>query len=87
MEHHHQNIDGRSASTGPGRTFENQKPNRQEPNDHKAGLYQRELERARQELDEERHRPLGFADDIKTLFGWFETPEERVHRNRPDLVD
>ena len=49
---------------------------------NRAGLYQKELERARRELDEEKHKPLGLFDDMLNLLCWIETPEERLHKNR-----
>ncbi len=52
------------------------------PRSSRADLYQRELQRAHQELDEERHKPLGFFDDLLNLLCWIETPEERLHKNR-----
>lgn len=48
----------------------------------RADLYRRELETAHQELDEEKHKPLGFFDDLLNLLCWIETPEERLHKNR-----
>ena len=52
------------------------------PPANRVELYQRELERAHRELDEEKHKPLGFFDDLLNLLCWIETPEERLHKNR-----
>ena len=87
MEHTHISDSSRAANPSSDRHLDIDSRNRKGPGDHRAWLYQQELDRAKTELDEERHRPLGFLDDIKNLFGWIETPEERVSRNRPDVVD
>lgn len=49
--------------------------------------YELEYLKASIELDHEKHEALGFPTNIKTLFTWFETPEERVQRNLGFPVD
>ncbi|MDB6120593.1 MAG: hypothetical protein JWO08_4374 [Verrucomicrobiaceae bacterium] len=50
--------------------------------DHsRLGHYQKELEEAKRELEEEKHKPLGLFDDMLNLLCWIETPEERLHKN------
>lgn len=49
--------------------------------------YELEYLRASIEVDHEKHEALGFPRNIKTLFTWFESPEERVRRNLALPVD
>jgi len=87
MDPHFHSSHARNASSDAHRTSPESRSIRQEPDSYKSMIISQELERAKSELDAERHKPLGFMDDIKNLFGWIETPEERLHRNRPDLVE
>ena len=58
---------------------------------HVAGMdaetYQQEYDKAAIELEQEQHEYLGFADLFKSFWQWFESPEERVTKNRSLLVD
>ncbi len=54
----------------------------EDSNQSRLDRYQRDLERAQRELQEEKHKPLGLYDDIVNLFCFIETPEERLHKNR-----
>lgn len=54
---------------------------REDPGQSRLDRYQRALEGAHRELEEEKHKPLGFFDDILNLLCWIETPEERLHKN------
>lgn len=49
--------------------------------------YELEYLKASIEVAHEEHRSLGFPRIIKTLFTWYETPEERVQRNLGFAVD
>ncbi|MDZ4401767.1 hypothetical protein [Prosthecobacter sp.] len=40
------------------------------------------FDKAAIEIEQEQHQVLGFVDDVKALFMWVETPEERVNQNR-----
>jgi hypothetical protein len=46
-----------------------------------AGEVEEEYRKAAIELEQERHKFLGFVDVLKGLLMWIETTEERVHRN------
>ena len=49
--------------------------------------YEAEYRQASHELSQERQKYLGFADVVKGLIQWVETPEERVQRNASVKVD
>lgn len=44
------------------------------------------FDKAAIEIEQEQHQVLGFVDDVKALFMWIETPEERVNQNRSASV-
>lgn len=56
-------------------------PARDGVNDVDLEIYDREYRRATVELEQEREKFLGFADVLKGLFMWVETPEERLRKN------
>ncbi len=59
----------------------------EDPNQRRLERYRRDLERAEQELEEEKHKPLGLYDDLVNLLCFIETPEERLHKNRQALAE
>ena len=62
-------------------------PNRAYADALDAESYEQEYRKAVVELDQERHKFLGFMDVVKALLMWIETPEERVRKIRSLRVD
>lgn len=60
---------------------------RPRPNDVDAGTYELEYLKSAIELAHEKQESLGFPVIIKTLFTWFENPEERVRRTLRVPID
>ena len=56
-------------------------PNRARAEGLEAGLQVQDYVQAAAELEEERHKYLGFMDVVKSLFLWVETVDERTHKN------
>ncbi|HBJ84334.1 MAG TPA: hypothetical protein DDZ88_10795 [Verrucomicrobiales bacterium] len=48
--------------------------------------YTRKFDQAAVEIEQEQHQVLDLKDDIKAMFMWVETPEERVLKNPPAKV-
>jgi len=62
-------------------------PNRTHADGMDAEEYEREYRKAATELEQERHKFMGFMDVVKGLFLWVETTEERVSKNLSLEVD
>jgi len=56
-------------------------PNRAPADGVGAGLQVQDYVQAAAELEQERHKYLGFVDVVKSLFLWVETTDERAHKN------
>jgi len=52
-----------------------------------AETYQQEYDKAVIQLEQEQHEFLGVGDFIKSFWQWFESPEERMRKNRSLRVD
>ena len=62
-------------------------PNRTHAAAWNAETYQQEYDKAVVQLEQEQHEFLGVGDLIKSFWQWFESPEERMHKNRSLRVD
>ncbi len=52
-----------------------------------AETYQQEYDKAVIQLEQEQHEFLGVGDLIKSFWQWFESPAERMHKNRSLRVE
>lgn len=62
-------------------------PNRTQADGIDAENYEQEYRKAATELEQERHKFLGFVDVVKGLLMWVETTEERARKNLSLEVD